>query len=125
MTEMNSRYPKRPNCERHKTFISHFGEDFELLAKELGDLRYDALQDFLIELANKIDSDAEKDLNGDRNKLANRLFLAAQYVSSAAVNIGKAWTISEPFMNVSSKYSGYDLSLVGKPYAQENDPFNE
>lgn len=111
----------KPSCSNHSTVISHFGQDFESLTKELGDLRYDALKDFLNKLSDKIARDAEKDYSGGRNALGDSLARASECISSAAVKIDKAWKISEPFMDtVSDKYKvDYNKDLVGKPYAEK------
>jgi hypothetical protein len=79
----------------HKTEIK--GHDLQTLAHEIGDLRYDALHEFLIQLSLKIKKDALKDRNRGRIKLANQLDATAENIQKSAEHIEKAWVICEPF----------------------------
>lgn len=82
----------------HKTEIEGYQGDLQQLAKELGDLRYDALATFLEHLSSKITEDGEKDQARNRVQLAKQLQSCAEQLSSAASSIDKAWKISEPYM---------------------------
>jgi hypothetical protein len=79
----------------HKTEI----EDYNLqeLADKIGDLRYDALQDFLLKLSIKIKNDALKDRNRGRIKLATQLEEASKKIEESSANIERAWVICEPY----------------------------
>jgi hypothetical protein len=79
----------------HKTEIK--GYDLQTLANEIGDLRYDALQKFLLCLALKLQKDALKDGKRGRTKLANQLDEASNNIEKSAEHIEKAWIICEPF----------------------------
>ena len=79
----------------HKTEIE--GYDLQKLADEIGDLRYDALQEFLLHLSLKIRNDALKDRNRGRIKLANQLRTASENIQKSAESIDKAWIICKSF----------------------------
>lgn len=83
--------------QKHPTHI----EDYDLkdLATQIGDLRYDALADFLAALSQKIAHDAQKDEAGGRVKLAKNLYETAQRLADAEKNIATAWKICQPFTN--------------------------
>jgi len=83
---------------KHPSTIEKYQGSLEELATDLGNLRYDALEDFLNLLANKIHLDGNADLGRGRKKLANRLYQAAKQIQSAAQEIQVAWDISEPYM---------------------------
>ncbi|MEN9612473.1 MAG: hypothetical protein RLZZ628_3287 [Bacteroidota bacterium] len=80
----------------HKTTIE--GHPLQALADEIGDLRYDALNEFLLHLSLKIKNDALKDRNRGRIKLATQLEEAAEKIAQSAEKIDKAWIICEPFI---------------------------
>lgn len=61
------------------------------LATDLGNLRYDALADFLKKLADKLAKDSDADLSRHRVKLAAELAGASECVK-------RAWEICKPFM---------------------------
>lgn len=80
----------------HETQIP--GHNLAELAIKIGDLRYDALADFLQALANKIESDAQKDAARGRVKLASNLYKTAQGLTECSQHIERAWLICEPHM---------------------------
>jgi len=82
----------------HKDHIDHYDQSMEQLAKDLGDLKYDALSQFLKLLSNKIQEDGQKDQARGRVKLAKELFEAADKLTEAEKAINRAWIISEPYM---------------------------
>ncbi len=75
---------------KHPKEIQYEG-GMEQLATDLGNLRYDALAEFLRLLGDKIYLDSTKDLERDRRKLAIELY-------HAGAHIKEAWHISKPFM---------------------------
>jgi hypothetical protein len=79
----------------HKTAIE--GHTLQALANEIGDLRYDALQEFLLCLALKLKKDSLKDRMRGRTKLANQLDEASNNIEKSADSIEKAWVICKPF----------------------------
>lgn len=82
---------------KHPIKISYEGS-FEMLAEEIGDLRYDVLSNFLDLLSKKIYKDAEKDGKKFRVKLSESLFDACDSLDEARVHIETALKISRPFM---------------------------
>lgn len=87
---------KKPDCSNHPTKIDHFGDDWNKLAEQLGDLHYAELSKFFLALHDKIRKDERKDFSAGRTQLACALF-------DASKNIRKAFDISRPYMNKSSK----------------------
>ncbi|MEM9258894.1 MAG: hypothetical protein AAGA62_04545 [Bacteroidota bacterium] len=83
----------------HEATIPHFGKDWDRLATDLGDLRYDELALFLHSLSDKIKLYVDKDAARNRVKLAQELHTAAQALRESGTAIQRAWVICEPFMN--------------------------
>jgi hypothetical protein len=79
----------------HKTQILGFALDE--LAVKIGDLRYDALAEFLKKLAQKIEADAQKDGSRGRVKLATSLHNTAHGLAECSQQIKQAWVICEPY----------------------------
>ncbi len=82
----------------HRSSLEHYEGSFQQLAEELGDLRYDALAEFLLRLSEKLAKDSTADERRGRAKLANCLAQASDNLGHSAKEIQKAWMISEPFM---------------------------
>lgn len=64
---------------------------FDKLTTDLGNLRYDALGDFLQKLSEKVKKDAKADESRERHQLSTQLKYAAKHIKNA-------WKICEPFM---------------------------
>lgn len=82
----------------HRSTLEKYEGSFQQLAEELGDLRYDALAEFLLHLHEKLTKDSIADENRGRAKLAKCLALASKSIEHSAKEIQKAWVISEPHM---------------------------
>lgn len=82
----------------HKTELDSYEGGLLQLAIDLGDLRYDALADFLHQLSAKMEADGKKDQARSRVQLARQLHQCASELSAAASSIDRAWKICEPFM---------------------------
>ena len=82
----------------HRETIEHYPGTLAELADDLGNLRYDALAQFLQLLAKKLERDAKADEKRGRPQLAGSLHDAAMHTNDAANSIEAAWQISEPFM---------------------------
>jgi hypothetical protein len=82
----------------HRENIERYPGTLAELAHELGDLRYDALAQFLQALARKLEADAVADSGRSRHRLAEALRHGAAGVSAAATDMERAWTISAPHM---------------------------
>lgn len=83
---------------KHRSWIKNYERNFEQLAKEIGDLRYDTLAEFLRLLSQKIEQDGQQDRSRGRTQLADSLQRAAANLEESAESIELAWRISEPFM---------------------------
>lgn len=81
----------------HKNYVDYEGSLDELV-EEIGDLRYDVLEEFLDKLSNKLRKDALADYKRERPKLAYHLNSAHYFVSFAKEQIKEAWRISKPYM---------------------------
>lgn len=81
----------------HKTSIKYY-QNLELLAQEIGDLRYDALEVFLHHLALKLKKDSDADAKRGRPQLAGNLMNASNFLEKSAIEIGRAWKICAPYL---------------------------
>ena len=84
---------------KHPEQIEKYDGSLPLLAEDLGNLRYDALANFLRALSDKIQTDGTKDQDRGRPQLASSLFDCAESIQQAAQAIDKAWQISAPYMD--------------------------
>jgi hypothetical protein len=82
----------------HKTEIDYEG-GLDKLAIDIGDLRYDVLEEFLDKLAVKLREDALADYKRGRPKLAYHLNTAHYFTAFAKEQIKEAWKISKPYMD--------------------------
>ena len=90
------RYVQLEPQPKHKTKIK--GYTLKTLAKKIGDLRYDALSEFLNALADKIQEDSKRDKKAKKLKLAKELNDAQEYIRMADDHIHDALVISLPRM---------------------------
>jgi len=81
----------------HKDYVDYEGP-LEQLVEEIGDLRYDTLEEFLEKLSVKLREDALADYNRGRVQLAYRLNTAHYFIAFAKEQIKEAWRISKPYM---------------------------
>jgi len=82
----------------HDDKIPHYGKDWTTLAEALGDLRYDALAEFLEALSEKMAKDADADAGRERHQLARELYDCAEKLGGAAGATERAWDVCAPFM---------------------------
>ena len=82
----------------HKIKLESYPGTMEEFVEEIGNLRYDALSDFLNLLANKIQKDGDNDKNRNRVKLAQHLHDCSKKLRDCQSSIDKAWIICEPYM---------------------------
>ena len=82
----------------HNTFVQHFDGTMYELADAIGNLRYDALNKFLVLLSNKIRDDANADKGRNRDKLSKVLKQAHEALDVTSLYISAAWIISKPYM---------------------------
>lgn len=81
----------------HKDTIENYSGTMEELAEEIGNLKCDALSEFLNLLAKKIEKDGDKDKSRNRIKLANNLHNCSNKLKECKESIDKAWIICEPY----------------------------
>jgi hypothetical protein len=74
------------------------GIEFDALAKQLGNLSYDALATFLFHLSDELYLQYRADMAKNRDKLANTLLEAVKNIEAARYNIEAAWKICDPYM---------------------------
>ena len=84
---------------KHSQNVERYSGTLDELVEDIGNLRYDVLQEVLYGLADKIQSDADKDSEAGRGQLADRLYSAANILFDVGIQIEWAWKISEPHMN--------------------------
>ena len=82
----------------HETSIKKYKGTLKVLSIDIGDLRYDALSEFLKLLSEKIQHDADQDKERGRLKLANELYDCSKQLKQSKSSIDRAWEISAPFM---------------------------
>jgi hypothetical protein len=83
--------------DKHSDRVAYDGGASKL-AVDLGNLRYDALADFLQRLSAKLANDSGADAARGRVNLARNLAEAAAHVAKAGNCIEEAWRIAEPHM---------------------------
>lgn len=91
---------KEPKATRHHRRLRVGPEE---LARQLADLRYDGLAQYLRCFAAALQVDGGADRTRGRALLANRLENAATDLSSAAHAIELAWKMCEPKMKATSQ----------------------
>jgi hypothetical protein len=82
----------------HRTNVQRYNGSFAEMVNEFSDLRYDALAEFLVQLAIKLQSDAMLDKGRGRVRLASALQISSEKLTAAATCIQEAWRICEPHM---------------------------
>ena len=85
------------DCSKHKKEVCGIS-DMKVLAEAIGDLHYLSLTQLLYELSNKFHSDAERDNEAGREKLASALQYTGMGLLEAALRVEKVWKICQPFM---------------------------
>lgn len=82
----------------HKSHVENYSGTMSELAEEIGNLKYNALAEFLHLLADKIEEDGDKDKSRNRIKLAVHLHNCSNKLRESKTAIDKAWIICEPFI---------------------------
>lgn len=82
---------------KHQTQINGF-ESLEVLAEQIGNLRYDALIEFMTGLEKKLMRDSLADNERGRPMLSMHLHRARYSIGEARVEMERAWKICEPYM---------------------------
>lgn len=82
----------------HKKVVEKYNGSLKELARDIGDLHYESLQELFHEISQKLLMDAVKDRQSDRPKLGKELSSAAANLEYGSQAIERAWEISKPFM---------------------------
>lgn len=85
------------SAPKHPTGIPGFLTMVEA-ASYIENMRYDYLEDFLLEMRRALQRRAEADYKAERYKLASALEKAASGAGICAFNVGDAWRICEPYI---------------------------
>lgn len=85
---------------KHTDTVSRYNGSMTELVEDLGNLKYDALANFLSLLSKKIESDGEKDFNRGRIKLAASLKECSLKLKESSLPIERAWEICKPYMEM-------------------------
>jgi hypothetical protein len=86
----------------HRDKVEGYSGTLADLAEEVGNLRYDAVAEFLRLLSEKLGRDASLDEGRGRVRLAASLRDASRPLGDAARGIEQAWRICEPRMGKES-----------------------
>ena len=86
------------SCEKHSLRVAGYDGTLQDLAKEVGNLRYDKIVEFLRALRNDLHEQALKDTSAGRTKLGATLERASVALYPTEQALGEAWHISEPYM---------------------------
>lgn len=82
----------------HASTLEKYPGSLAELANDLGDLRYDALAEFLAHLSQKLTEDGNQDQERGRPQLAHRLIHSGNLLQASSKEIQKAWIICAPYM---------------------------
>jgi hypothetical protein len=82
----------------HRTDVERYLGTLRQLADDLGDLRYDALAEFLGLLAAKLAADAAQDEGRGRRRLSALLRETSHHLTEAAESLNRTWRLCEPYM---------------------------
>jgi len=85
----------------HPKKIKGYNGTIEDLAKEIGNLRYDYLNEFLEDLELDIRRQADNDKETGRIQLADRLYATADNLKNVRDKLDEAWKICEPYIRIS------------------------
>ena len=85
--------------KEHKTLVRKYRGTLKELAKDITDLRYDALAELLLEICKNLESDSEKDVLRERLRLAANLKLASLNLFQVVIKIVEAWKICEKHLD--------------------------
>jgi hypothetical protein len=83
---------------KHQDYVEKYSGSLVDLAKDMGNMRYDSLADFLQYLADDLMKQSEADKSRGRIKLASQLEETAQELYQAREKMLSAWKTCEPYM---------------------------
>ncbi len=83
---------------KHPASVEKYPGSLEDLARDLKNMRYDKLAEFLGYLAKHVEVEADNDAANGKIKLPLRLYAASKHLYGAQEEIDFAWKISKPYM---------------------------
>lgn len=93
---------------KHPTKIEKYDGSLEELAEDIGNLRYDALAEFLSALSYKLKRDSNADEKRGREKLAQGLGDMGYKLLLAKVDAEIIWDICKPHMDLEDETKSKD-----------------
>ncbi|MBW3020030.1 hypothetical protein KY334_01930 [Candidatus Woesearchaeota archaeon] len=97
---------------KHPKHVVEYNGSLEELAKDVGNLTYDKLTEFLEYLQENLRNQSGNDLKSGRSYLASQLYCAADDLTNVISNIEEAWNISRPYMKRAVKGVVYNQDKV-------------
>lgn len=82
----------------HPTTVARYPVSLEDLAKDVAQMRYDAVADFFGYLAKEVKKQAEADKEKGREQLRVKLENSAHFLNELVEEISAAWKICKPYM---------------------------
>jgi hypothetical protein len=86
----------------HPKTVEGYDGDLEDLAYNIGNLRYDVLEQFLTALADDLVRQSEGDLKRGRPQLASKLYKTANTIYKSRDEMGDIWNLCKPYMDTSN-----------------------
>lgn len=83
---------------KHPNNIPNYSKTIAELAKDIGNLKYDSLAEFLSHLGDDLMRQAEADKKRGRPRLASQLEASAKEIYEARDRMFAVWKICEPYM---------------------------
>ena len=83
---------------KHPDRVIGFEGSLEDLAKSIGNMQYNKVEEFVTFLADDITRQANADRQKDRKQLAERLYKTAEKLYEVRDEIRKVWKICRPYM---------------------------
>jgi hypothetical protein len=83
---------------QHPDHVIGWNGTMDELVQAVGNMRYDALGDFIYKLSQNIQEQSDADLKRGRPRLSKELYSASRKLIGADLYIGEAWEICKPYM---------------------------
>ena len=83
----------------HRDSIERYSGGLSELVEDVGNLKDDALAEFLRLLAAKVERDGSRDAARERVQLASALQECASHLGASAAGAGEAWRVAKSFMS--------------------------
>ena len=84
---------------RHPLHVDKYDGDLESLAKDIANMRYDKVAEFVSHLNRDLYRQSNGDFKRNRPVLAKRLLLVVNHLRAASAELRKVWMICEKYMD--------------------------